>query len=63
MSSVVPAGLLLAIGLVCLVVALGMNVVTATHFSGGKALTKERRIRFGVSTVSIAVVGQACIVP
>lgn len=62
MSVMAPANLFLAIGLVCLVVAVGMNVVTAARFSGGKALTKERRIRFGVLTVSIAVAGLACVV-
>lgn len=62
MSVMAPADLLLVAGLVCLVVAVGMNVVTAARFSGGKALTKERRIRFAVLTVAIAVAGLACIV-
>ena len=62
MTVMAPANLLLTIGLVYLVVAVGMNVVTAARFTGGKALTKERRIRFGVLTVSIAIAGLACIV-
>ncbi|WP_162235900.1 hypothetical protein [Frigoribacterium sp. Leaf44] len=52
-----PAELLFALGLVCVVVAVGMNVVTAARFSGGKAMSKQRRLRFAVLTVSIAVVG------
>jgi hypothetical protein len=39
-----------------------MNVVTAAHVSGGKAMSKERRIRSAVLTVSIAVVGLVCMV-
>ena len=62
MRVMAPADLLLVAGLVCLVVAVGMNVVTAARFSGGKALTKERRIRFAVLTVAIAGAGLACIV-
>ncbi|WP_152970327.1 hypothetical protein [Frigoribacterium sp. RIT-PI-h] len=57
-----PADLLLAIGLVCVVVAVGMNIVTAARLSGGKAMSKERRIRSAVLTVSIAVVGLVCMV-
>lgn len=62
MSAMAPADLLLAIGLVCVVAAVGMNVVTAARFSGGKAMSKERRIRSAVLTVSIAVVGLVCMV-
>jgi uncharacterized membrane protein len=62
MSAMAPAGLLLAIGLVCVVIAVGMNVVTAAHVSGGKAMSKERRIRSAVLTVFIAVVGLVCMV-
>jgi hypothetical protein len=57
-----PADLLLAIGLVCLLAAVGMNVVTAARTGAGTALTKGRRIRFAVSTASIAAAGLACIV-
>lgn len=57
MSAMAPAELLFALGLVCVVVAVGMNVVTAARFSGGKAMSKQRRLRFAVLTVSIAVVG------
>ena len=62
MSAMAPADLLLAIGLVCVVVAVGMNVVTAARFSGGKAMSKQRRLRFAVLTVSIAAVGLVCMV-
>ena len=62
MSAMAPADLLLAIGLVCVVVAVGMNIVTAARLSGGKAMSKERRIRSAVLTVSIAVVGLVCMV-
>lgn len=62
MSVMAPADLLLVIGLVCVVVAVGMNVVTAARFSGGKAMSKERRLRFAVLTASIAVVGLVCMV-
>jgi hypothetical protein len=62
MTVMAPADLFLAVGLLCLVVAVGMNVVTAARFSGGKALTRERGIRFAVLTVSIAVAGLGCIV-
>ena len=62
MGAMAPADLFLAIGLVCVVVAVGMNVVTAARFSGGKAMSKERRIRSAVLTVSIAVVGLVCMV-
>jgi len=62
MSAMAPADLLLVIGLVCVVVAVGMNVVTAARFSGGKAMSKERRLRLAVLTVSIAVVGLVCMV-
>jgi hypothetical protein len=62
MSAMAPADLLLAFGLACLVVAVGMNVVTAARFSGGRALSKERRVRFAVLTVTIAVAGLACMV-
>lgn len=62
MSAMAPSDLLLAIGLVCVVVAVGMNVVTAARFSGGKAMSKESRIRSAVLTVSIAVLGLACMV-
>jgi hypothetical protein len=57
-----PAELLFALGLVCVVVAVGMNIVTAARFSGGKAMSKQRRLRFAVLTVSIAVVGLVCMV-
>lgn len=57
-----PSDLLLAIGLVCVVVAVGMNVVTAALFSGGKAMSKDRRLRFTALTVSIAVVALVCLV-
>jgi hypothetical protein len=56
-----PADLLLAIGLVCVVAAVGMNVVTAARLSGGKAMSTKRRLRFAVLTVSIAVVGLVCV--
>jgi hypothetical protein len=62
MSVMAPADLLLAIGLVCVIVAAGMNVVTAARFSGGKAMSKERRFRFAALTVSVAVVGLVCMV-
>jgi hypothetical protein len=62
MSAMAPADLLLAIGLTCLVVAVGMNVITAARFSGGKVLSKERRLRGAVLTVTISVVGLACMV-
>ena len=62
MTAMAPADLLLAIGLVCVVVAVGMNIVTAARLSGGKAMSKERRIRSAVLTVSIAVVGLVCMV-
>ena len=62
MSAMAPADLLFALGLVCVVVAVGMNVVTAARFSGGKAMSKQRRLRFAVLTVSIAVVGLVCMV-
>lgn len=57
-----PQASSLSIGLVCVVIAVGMNVVTAAHVSGGKAMSKERRIRSAVLTVSIAVVGLVCMV-
>ena len=57
-----PADLFLAIGLVCLVISVGMNVVTAARFSGGKVLAKKRRVRSAVLTVAIAVVGLVCFV-
>lgn len=50
------------IGLACVVVAGGMNVVTAARFSGGKARSKKRRVRFAVLTASVAVAGLACMV-
>ena len=59
MSAMAPAELLFALGLVCVVGAVGMNVVTAARFSGGKAMSKQRRLRFAVLTVSVAVVGLA----
>ena len=62
MSAMAPADLLLAIGFVCVVVAVGIEVVTAARFSGGKAMSKERRIRSAVLTVSVAVVGLVCMV-
>jgi hypothetical protein len=62
MSAMAPADLLFALGLVCVVVAVGMNVVTAARFSGGKAMSNQRRLRFAVLTVSIAVVGLVCMV-
>jgi len=62
MSAMAPADLLLATGLACLVVAVGMNVVTAVRFSGGKAMSKERRVRFAVLTGSVAVAGLVCMV-
>jgi len=62
MSAMAPAELLFALGLVCVVVPVGMNVVTAARFSGGKAMSKQRRLRFAVLTVSIAVVGLVCMV-
>lgn len=62
MSAMTPADLLLAIGVVCVIVAVGMNVVTAARFSGGKAMSKERRRRVAGLTVSIAVVGLVCMV-
>ena len=62
MSAMAPAELLFALGLVCVVVAVGMNIVTAARFSGGKAMSKQRRLRFAVLTVSIAVVGLVCMV-
>jgi len=62
MRAMAPPDLLLAIGLACLVVAVGMNVVTAARFSGGKGMPKERRVRFAVLTVCIAVAGLVCMV-
>jgi hypothetical protein len=62
MSAMAPADLLLAIGLGCVVVAIGMNVVVAARFSGGKVLSKKHRVRFAVVTVAIAVAGLACMV-
>ena len=62
MSAMAPADLLLAIGLVCVAVVAGMNVVTAARFIGGKAMSKVRRLRFAVLTVSVAVVGLVCTV-
>ena len=61
MSPMAPADLLLAIGLAGVVVAFGMNVVTAARFSGGRVLSKKRRVRFAVLTVAIAVAGMACL--
>ena len=43
--------LALGISYISVVIAVGMNVVTAAHVSGGKAMSKERRIRSAVLTV------------
>lgn len=62
MSVMAPVDLLLAFGLACLVVAVGMNMVTAARCSGGRGMPNERRVRFAVVTVSIALAGLVCVV-
>lgn len=55
------AGLLLAAGPACVLIGGGMNIVTAVRHSSGKTDTKDRRVRWAISTVLVGVVGIACL--